>query len=335
MRRSSLLIARLACAVVLVVAMAGGAQSGVSRAAGPHALTLWLDWYPNTDHAGIYVAMATGYYAQEGLKVAARVPSGAADALTLVAHGSGDMAISYEPTVLLARAQGIPVQATGAIVQRPLNAILTLKSSGITRPRQLEGHTVGLAGDPSDYTDLQAVVQHDGGNYGKVKKVVVNYSLLQGLLTGKVDAIIGAYWTWEALQAQQQGHPVNVMRLDREGVPSYDELVFATGSRQLASEPGVLRAFERATYRGYAYAAAHPEAATSIMLKVPGVLSTSRPLIRRSLGLLGPLFADARGRYGTMSRARWQAYADWMTATHLLPKHLDAGQAITTSLLPR
>ncbi|HXT38351.1 MAG TPA: ABC transporter substrate-binding protein, partial [Chloroflexota bacterium] len=171
-----------------------------SRAASLHTVTLWLDWYPNSDHAGIYVAMAKGYYAAAGLRVKAQVPSGAADALKLVTHGNGDIAISYESTVLLARDQDIPVTATAAIVQKPLNAVLALASTGITRPRDLQGHTVGVAGDPSDYTDLKALLSHDGGDYAKVHIVNVGYNLLPALLAHRVDAIIGAYWTWEALQ---------------------------------------------------------------------------------------------------------------------------------------
>ena len=177
-----------------------------------HKVTLWLDWYPNSDHAGIYVAMAKGYYAAAGLQVKAQVPAGSADALKLVTHGNGDIAISYESSVLLARAQGIPVTATAAIVQKPLNSVLALASTGITRPRELQGHTVGVAGDPSDYSDLKAIVTHDGGDYAKVKIVNVGY-LLPALLAHRVDAIIGAYWTWEALQAAQKGVKVNSMRL--------------------------------------------------------------------------------------------------------------------------
>jgi putative hydroxymethylpyrimidine transport system substrate-binding protein len=326
-------IARLLAVATLVLGAAALPAVPPSHAAASHKLTLWLDWYPNSDHAGIYVAMAKGYYADEGLQVKAQVPSGAADALKLVTHGNGDIAISYESSVLLARDQGIPVTATAAIVQKPLNAVLALASTGITRPRQLEGHTVGVAGDPSDYTDLKALVAHDGGDYAKVKVVNVGYNLLPALLAHRVDSIIGAYWTWEALQAAQKGVKVNAMRLDQWGVPTYNELVFVTGPSQLQNEPNVLRAFQRATFRGYAYAAAHPAEATAILLKAPGVLSNSAPLIEHSIKLLGPLFADSHGRYGTIRPVLWQAYANWMTAGHLLPNHLDVSKALNTSLL--
>ena len=305
-----------------------------ARPARVHGLTLWLDWLPNSDHVGIYVAMARGYYARQGLAVQARVPSGAADALKLVAHGTGDIAVSYEPDVLLSRAQGVPAVATGAIVQRPLNCIMALRSSDITRPRQLQGKTVGIAGLPSDYTNLAAVVRDDGGKPKLVKTVVVNYALLQALLTKRVDAVEGVYWTWEALQARQRGYQVNVMHLERYGVPVYDELVFATATRQLQHEAATLRAFQRATFEGYAYATAHPAEATRILLKVRGVLSSSRSLIEQSIRLLSPLFHDRQGRYGTMSVAQWQAYADWMTRTHLMNTHVDARSAMTTALLP-
>lgn len=297
-------------------------------------VTLWLDWYPNSDHAGIFVAQARGYYARAGLSVDVRVPSGAADALQLVAHGTGDMAISYEPEVLIARSKGIPVLATAAIVQRPLDCVMTLKSSDIARPRQLQGRTVGIAGVASDYADLTAVVRYDGGDPARVKPIVVNYDLLQGLLAKRVDAVEGVYWTWEALQAEQSGHPVNVMRLDHYGVPRYDELVFATGARQINGEAAVLRAFQRATFQGYAYAVAHPDVAAGILLKAPGVLSNSRSLIEHSLRLLGPVFHDAHGRYGTISPAGWQAYADWMARNHLLSGRVNARAALAAALLP-
>jgi len=328
------LIGRAIALTLLLTPAIRPALGATARAASPRPLTLWLDWYPNSDHAGIYVALAKGYYARAGLAVQPRVPAGAADALTLVAHGTGDIAVSYEPGVLLARARGVPVVATGAIVQGPLNCVMTLADSGITRPRQLQGRLIGIAGLPSDQTTLAAVVRYDGGDPRRVKIVVVNYGLLPQLLHRRVDAVEGVFRTWEALQAAQLGYRVRVLPVERYGVPTYDELVFAAGTRQVRGEADTLRRFERATYRGYAYAATHPDEAAGILLRAPGVLSGSRPLIARSIRLLAPLFRDARGRYGTLSVAGWQAYADWMTRTHLMDTHVDARAALTSVLLP-
>jgi len=328
----SLLLPGLLASLPLAAGHASPVRAAATRALRP--LTVWLDWYPNSDHAGIYVALARGYYAQAGLDVHARVPAGAADALSLVADGSGDVAISYEPDVLLARQKGLPVVATAALVQRPLSCIMTLHSSGIARPRQLQGRLIGISGTPGDYANIKALVGHDGGNPASVRTIVVDYGLLQALLSRRVAAVEGVYWTWEALQAGQQGYAVNVMRVDAYGVPGYDELVLVTGQGQLKNEPGVLRAFQRATLRGYAYAAAHPAEAARDVLTAPGVLSHSSRLIEQSISLLGPLFHDAQGRYGTLSISAWQAYADWMTRAHIIPSHFDASAALTTSLLP-
>jgi len=302
-----------------------------------HTVTVWLDWFPNPDHVGIYVAIAEGFYARLGIDVHVRIPANPAQSATLLAHGVGDIGISYEPQVLLDRAANVPVVATGAIVQRALDCIMTLKSSGITRPRQLQGKIVAVAGLSSDYADLTAVMQRDGADIHKVRIVAVNYDLQQALLSKRVDAVEGVYWTWEALQADESGHPVNVMRLDQYGVPPYDELVFITGNQQLHNEAGLLRAFQEATFKGYEFAVAHPGEATSIMLKVPGVLSKSRGLIEHSIKLLSSVFHDTKGHYGTMSVASWQAYADWMNHTRpqaLMNTRLDVRSAITTKLLP-
>ena len=328
-------VAVFSLVAVLILLSAGQARlPGYAMSCAPRPLTLWLDWYPNSDHAGIYVALAKGYYARAGLAVTPRVPTGAAEALTLVSHGTGDLAVSYEPTVLLARAQGLPVVATAAIVRHPLDCAVALAGSGITRPRQLQGKVVGVAGLPTDYTNLAAIVRHDGGDLRRVKVVVVGYGLLPNLLARRVDAVLGVYWTWEVLQAEQQGYRVNVMRLDQNGVPAYDELVFATSAARLQTEAATVRAFQRATFQGYAYAVAHPAEAARILLRVPGVLSHSKSLIERSIRLLSPLFHDERGRYGTLSAARWQTYADWMTRTRLLRERLNARAALTTALLP-
>jgi len=327
-RRAAL--ALLATSLLLTPAHAAG------RATRPAArtLTLWLDWQPNSDHAGIYVALARGYYARAGLDVRPQVPAGAADGLKLVAHGTGDIAISYEPEVLLARTRNIPIVATAAIVQRPLNCIMTLARSGITRPRQLQGKTVGISALPSDYAAIDAMVRHDGGDPSRVKTVNVGYGLLPQLLSGRVDAVEGVSWAWEALQAARSGHPVNVMRVDRYGMPTYDELVFATGTGQLRREAATLRAFQRATFEGYAYAVAHPAEAARILIRAPGTLSTDASLVAHSIDLLSPAFHDARGRYGTLSATQWQAYADWMTRTRLASRHINAPAALTTSLEP-
>ncbi len=208
-------------------------------------MTLLLDWTPNSDHAGIFTALDKNIYTQHGLAVKAVVPGDVGVDLGEVARGHAEFAISYNTDVLLAQAKGLPIVAVAAIVQHPLNTILTLRSSEITRPRQLEGKTVGIYGVPSDYADLNTVVKDDGGDPAKVHIVTVSYDLVQGLETHKVDAIIGVYWTWESLLLKQKGFQANELRLTHWGVPDYYELVIVTSKQYAARIPTSCGRFSR------------------------------------------------------------------------------------------
>ena len=189
-------LAVLLAATALVAGLAIGCGGGDEPAAGDGArqVDLILDWYPNADHAGIYGAVDEGYFADEGLDVHPSVPSDPAAALKQVGAGKAPFAISYEPEVLLARSEGIPVVAVGAIVTHPLNSVIVRTDRGIERPRDLEGKTVGIAGVPSDRPLLDAVVRHDGGDPAQVRTKNVGFDLSPALAAGKVDAVIGAYW---------------------------------------------------------------------------------------------------------------------------------------------
>jgi len=324
----------LTIALLTLAAIFAPARTTEAHSFPLQSASLVLDWYPNSDHGGLFTAMQRGFLRQKGINMSAYVPSDTTAQIKLVAAGRADFGISYETDLLGARVHHIPVQSVMCIMQHPLNTVMTLRSSGITRPRELAGRTVGMAGSPSDIPTVKALMAHDHGSFSRVRMVNVGYSLLKSLLAEKVDAVVGVYWTWEALQAQQQGYRVNIMRLDHYGVPTYDELIFATGTGQLAREPATLRQFQRATFEGYAYAAAHPAEAARILLKAPQVLSRDARLLEQSIRLLAPEERDARGHYGAMSASQWQGYADWMLRTGLVKKPIDARAAVTEALLP-
>jgi putative hydroxymethylpyrimidine transport system substrate-binding protein len=165
--------------------------------------------------------------------MAARVPSNTSAQIQLVAAGSADFGITYETDLLIARARHIPVRSVMCIMQHPLDTVMALKSSGITRPRDLQGKRVGMAGSPSDIPIVTAMVQHDHGSMDKVRMITVAYDLLTALLAKKVDAVVGVYWTWEAIQAREKGYPVNVMRVEKWGVPNYCELVLIASEKTI------------------------------------------------------------------------------------------------------
>lgn len=318
----------------------GPAGSGAAPAAPASAgagarkqATLVLDWYPNGDHAGIYSAQDKGYTRADGLDLTVQVPSGPAAALQEVASGKAQFAVSYEPEVFLARAQGIPVTAIAAIVHAPLNSIITLRSSGITTPAQLAGKTIGTDGLPNTRALLDTVLRHAGVRPSQVKQVTVSEGNVPALLAHKVDAIIGAYWNVEAVEIAQKGQPVNVMRLNKLGVPTYDELVFVTSDKVLHGDPGLVRAFLKAEMQGERFAMAHPRQAAAFVLKASK--SPDPPLVDKSVALLQPVWKGAAPRLGYMDPAKWQAFEKWMRAQGVLSKDVPVSAAMTDADLPK
>jgi putative hydroxymethylpyrimidine transport system substrate-binding protein len=335
MRGRPRLLAALACAVAAALALAGCGGSGSPAAADgngralPQA-TLILDWFPNADHAGVYAAIDRGFFREAGIVVRPQVPSDTAAALKEVAQGKAPFAISYEPEVLLARAEGIPVVAVAALVTAPLNSVIARADRGIARPRDLEGKLVGGAGLPSDRALLDTVVRADGGDPAKVRLRNVGFSLAPALAAGRVDALIGGYWNVEAVEVREKGVPVRVFRLDDHGVPRYDELVVVTSESYAREHPDVVSTLLAGLARGQTWAAAHPAAAVGPLLRANPDLS--RPLVTEQVRLVAPLFLD-HGVPLRMRPAAWARYAAWMRREGLLRKPVDAAAAMNVAFL--
>jgi putative hydroxymethylpyrimidine transport system substrate-binding protein len=325
---------RLAAAGAAGLLLVGAAALPAAAAAPRLApVSLLLDWLPNTDHAGVYAARALGMYRAQGLDVHVIVPGNATDALEEVATGHYDFAISYEPDVLLACRRGLPVEAVMAIVDRPLNTVLTLRSSGIRSLKELRGKTVGITGVPSDYAVMHALEAFAHLPRSSVRLATVGYNLLPALLHGAVQAVEGVYWTWEAVELAQQGHPVRVFHIERLGVPTYDELVLVTSDHLARTDPSLVRRFVAATVRGYAYAHAHPQRAATLLLRQ--VPSLSAKLVRASMNLLAPAFDYRVSRIGEMPPSQWRRYLAWMVAERLIRPGLTVSRAMTDAFLPR
>jgi len=171
----------------------GQATSQPSATKQPAKISVALDWYPWSNHTGLLTAKEKGYYQEEGLDVNIYVPSNPEDVLKLVGAGKDTFGISYQSDVLLAAAEGIPVKSVAALVQHPLNSVMTLKASGLTRPKQLEGKKVGYPGIPGHEALLATMMEKDGSSLSKVELVNVGFDLVPPLLAEKVDASLGAY----------------------------------------------------------------------------------------------------------------------------------------------
>jgi putative hydroxymethylpyrimidine transport system substrate-binding protein len=336
-RRAAALIAGLAIALAAAgcggssgSGGAGGAGAGGSR--GGERLDLMLDFFPNADHAGIYAAQAGGHFRAHGLDVRIRTPSDPSVPLKLVAAGKVDLAVSYEPEVLRARDKGLPVMAVAALVRTPLTSIVSLPRAGIRTPADLRGKTVGTAGIDYQGAYLQAVLARAGVPRSSVRQVGVGFDLVPALLSGKVDAVLGAYWNYEAVQLAEKGRHPQVIRIEQAGVPNYDELVIAASERTVRDHPDRIRAFLAALSQGAADLRTKPAAATDALLAANKDLDPQ--LQRASVKATLPFFEPPAGHpYGYMDPGRWRAFTAFMHSNGLLKLSGPAG-AFTNALLP-
>jgi putative hydroxymethylpyrimidine transport system substrate-binding protein len=295
-------------------------------------LTLLLDWLPNADHAPIYAAQASGAFRRAGLDVHIETPSDATTPLKLLAARRVDLAITYEPELLLSRAKGQKLVGVGALVQRPLSSLISLHGK-VKTPRDLAGKSVGVTGLPSDEASLRAILAHDGVDRGRVKTVDVGFNLVPSLLSKKVDAVLGAYWNVEAVQLARQHKDPSVIRLDQAGVPTYNELVFAAREDYVGEQGEVVRRFMQALARGAEAMRNDPNMAVDALVAANKDLDhdTQLAMVRKTL----PVFFPAAGRpFGWMDPAEWNRYGQWMYDNKLLDNPPNAARALTDEFLP-
>ena len=313
--------------VVVVLLLPALFACSPTRPGSGSQVSVALDWYPNSDHAGLYMAQEQGYFSDQGLNVNLYTPSNPDDVLKLVGTGKATFGVSYEPDLLLARSQGIPVVSITALVQHPLNSVITLKSSGIQSPKQLEGKKVGTPGLPGDEALLATMLEKDGSSLDKVQLVNVGFDLVPALVSKKVDAIIGGYWTHEAIMVAQQGQPVNVMHVEDWGVPDYYELVLVASEDTIKNQPDLVQHFVDAVVQGYGAAISNPTAALDAVQK--NYNEMDRQMETVGIQDLVPLFKGNQPKPGWQTAVRWQNYEQWMEQRALLKQKVDATAAFT------
>jgi putative hydroxymethylpyrimidine transport system substrate-binding protein len=321
----------LALAALLLAAC--GERKEPTAAPAQQRLRLMLDYFPNADHAGIYAAKANGDFSRAGLDVQVQTPSDPAAPLKLLAAGKVDLAVSYEPELLLARDKGLKLVAVGALVQKPLTAIVSIGKHAIDDPAQLKGKTVGTAGIPYQSAYLKAILSRAGVDPASVKEVNVGFNLVPAMKTKKVDATLGAFWNYEAVQLDLQKARPKVIRMENVGVPTYQELVIVARQQDLGKGGERVRRFMRALGQGYAALRANPEAGVKPLLEANPDLDRNLQLasVRATL----PVFFPAAGRpFGWMEGAEWARYGDWMYANKLLTRPPAAARALTDEFLP-
>jgi putative hydroxymethylpyrimidine transport system substrate-binding protein len=334
--RSARIAAVLATASVLALGLAacgGGDDATTGTPSNPQQFTLDLDWYVNPDHAGIFTAIDKGFFRQAGLDVKPQVPSDPSAPIKEVAAGRVDLAVSYEPEVLLAADKGLDVEAVAALVNSPLTSLISLPEAGITSAAGLSGKTVGTAGIPYQSDYLDTILQTAGLPDSAAKEVNVGLNLLPALIGGRVDAILGGFRNIEGVDLQLRGLDPRVVPVDQLGVPTYDELVLVARKSTVDEHPGAIRAFIEALARGTDDARAHPQEAANAVISAGKGLDPMQT--RAEVAATLPLLAPPQGQpYGYLDPNAWRAYATWMADHDLISTAPSTSDVLTNELLP-
>ncbi len=295
--------------------------STASPSAAPAELQpvrLALDWTPNTNHTGFYVARSKGWYADAGVELEV-LPYGGTAPEAVVAAGQADCGISFQDSLTFATAAGAPIRSVMAILQHTAQEIAVLDSSSITRPRQLDGKVYAGFGYPNEVPTLQAVIEADGGT-GQFDTVTLDTAAYEALYQERADFVI-TFSAWEGIEAQQRGIALRTFQFTDYGFPDFYQVVLACNTDWLAANADLARAFVAATVRGFELAASNPdEAATILVQENPGVFDANTDLPLASARYMSEqgLLTDADGNVGTQTLEEWTGYSRFLYRQGLL-----------------
>lgn len=303
-------------AVALAVAACGGAGGGSATGAKSAAVSLQLDWTPNTNHTGFYVAQEKGYYGADGIDLRI-LPYSDAGADTLVGAGKADCGITSEDNLPVASVSGTREISVMPILQHQVNALIVKADSPIRSPRDLAGKTYGGFGLPFEAPLVDAMIKDDGGT-GGVKVATLNTGAYEAVYHGKVDTSL-AFRTWELIEAAERGIKLRTFDVTAYGIPDDYNVVLACNAGWLKANPQTARKFVAATAKGFRDAIDDPKGAAKILIDAnPGVFANQRMVYASAALLAKEYYADADGRFGCQTLARWTAYPKWLYANGIL-----------------
>jgi NitT/TauT family transport system substrate-binding protein/putative hydroxymethylpyrimidine transport system substrate-binding protein len=314
MRRAVALLA----AALLLAGLTGCGGSGAEPGA-PKGATVVLDFVPNAVHTGIYAGQAQGFDKKDGVDLHIQVPGESTDAPKLLAAGRTQFAILDITDLGIADEKGLELVGLMPIVQEPLAAVLARKDGPVKRPRDMDGHTVGVTGLPSDTAVVESAVAADGGDPKGVDEVTIGYDSVASLAAGKVDAATG-FWNDEAVEAKRQGIPLRVFKVDEYGAPKYPELVLTTTRKELEAEPELVEGMVQATTEGYEFTEENSAKALEDLLAANPSLEKADTEAQLKV-LLPALHPDP------LKESVLKEWSTWANSHGLLPNPLDVKSA--------
>jgi ABC-type nitrate/sulfonate/bicarbonate transport system substrate-binding protein len=295
-----------------------GAETPPPTIGPPEAVRLALDWTPNTDHTGFYVAQTNGWYADAGVKLQI-LPYNNTAPETLMGADQADCGISFQDSLTFAVASGVRIKSVMAILQHTASAIAVLADSGITRPRELDGKTYAGFGYPNEVPTLKAVIKADGGT-GTFKVVTADSTAYEAIYSHKADFTI-PFTAWEGVEATERGIDLRYFKFEDYGFPDFYQVVLACSNDWLAAHPDLAKRFVGATVQGFQFAADHPAEAAAILIAAnPGVFDANPKLPTESAQFLatGRFYVTADGKVGPQTLEQWTGYSKFLFDKGLL-----------------
>lgn len=294
-------------------------------------VTVLLDWVPNTNHSGLYVAKDKGYYDAEGLDVEIIQPSG--DSTQLVATGKADFAVSAQESVTLARVSNIPVVSIAAIIQHNTSAFASLKKSNIKSVKDFEGKRYGGWGSPIEKATIKSAMDDVGADYEKVKNVTIGETDFFTSI-GRDNDFQWIFYGWDGIEAKRRNIDLSLIMLkDLNPVLDYYTPVIITSENHINTKKDLVRRFMTATAKGYDYAIAHSSESADILVK--NAPETNAELAKQSQEWLSKQYQADAASWGIQKNEVWKGYANWLFKHKLMDKNIDTTKAFTNEFLPK
>lgn len=329
-------LAVLLCTVMLL-SLAACVGKETKENTDTQKITLSLDWTPNTNHTGIYVALAKGYFAEAGLDVTVVQPpeSGAA---AMCAAGQAQFAVDAQDTLAAAFAAAEPlgVTAVAALLQHNTSGIISRKGEGMASPKGLENHTYSTWDIPVEQAMLRQVVEKDGGDFSKVKLIPNTITDEAGALREKQTDAVWIFYGWSGISAKLSGLQFDYFNFtDIDPVFDYYTPILIANNRYIEENPETAKAFLGALKKGYTYAAEHPEEAAQILVDgdTTGSLKDSLPLVTESQKWIAKQYVADAPYWGYIDATRWDGFYKWLWDNQLIEKELPAGTGYTNDYL--
>lgn len=290
-------------------------------------VSIILDWYPNAVHSFLYTAVEKGYFKDEGIKLNIIYPSSPSDSLTLPAAKKADIGISYLNSVIMARAnENVPIKSFGAILQRSVNTVISLKEKNITSPKDFQNKIAGTSGGVLSETYLKSMMISQNLDPNSLKITDVGFELLTSMITNQVDFTIGNMINHEVPVIKEKGIDINYFLIDNFGIPQAYELILVANDELLNQNKDTYTKVLKAMQKGFEDVKNNPSESLNLLLskQAVGQFPLSETVEKESLEILLPIMETPQNKFLTQTKKVWENNVNWLYENGIIQKKLPA-----------